>query len=201
MTNAHHASGIIAPEIRPGNTYGNAVVESGATAQFGNRYTNLHIHIENNSSRSFRIENLTASAAVGVIKEASDKLIKIISSIINISEPASILTELQFELNSTSIIIAGLETFLRCTNQVALARAALIPVQDVISVMTQLVLVYSELQLIVQRWQGPQHSVRTILRKSWMTDAAAVTKLQNRLQRHKLSLSLTLQIITWYAHI
>lgn len=177
-------------ESSHGNTYGNTVVEIGAAAQFGDRYTNLHIHIGDHSQSS-EPEALTASTTIELIKEASEKLVHTISTIAGVPGARQHLTELQIELNSTSIVFSGLENFLRCTNSITPARAALIPVQDLVSIITQLALVCSELQVMLKQWREPQGTA----------EEAAVTKLQDRLQRHKLSLSLILQIIAWYEHL
>lgn len=200
-SNACRTPDIVAPDPSRGHTYGNTILESGAAAQFGDRYTNLHIHVTNNHSRSSRPDPLTASAAVRGIIVANEQLVKIISDVISIANASQILTDLQTELNSINIIVSGLENFLQRTNTVAPTRAALIPVQDVISIMTQLVLVYSELQVVVQQWQGTHQSILSRFSTPWRANAAAITRLLNQLQRHKLSLSLVLQIISWYVPI
>lgn len=200
-SNIYRAPGISAPDPPRGHIYGDTILESGATAQFGDRYTNLHIHVVNNHTRSSGPEPLTAGAAVRGIIVANDQLVKIISSVVRIASTSHILTDLQAELNSITIIVSGLENFLQRTNVVAPARAALIPVQDVISVMTQLVLVYSELKVVVQQWQGTQQSFLSKFGTSWRANAAVITRLLHQLQRHKLSLSLVLQIISWYEPI
>lgn len=198
---AHCTPRTIAPDPSRGHTYGNTILESGASAQLGDRITNLHINVANGYSRSSRPEPLTATAAVRGIIVANAQLVKIISSVISITSASPVLSDLQTELNSVNIIVSGLENFLLRTTAVTPARAALIPVQDVISVMTQLVLVYSELQVVIQQWQGTQQSILSKFSSSWRANATAITRLLNQLQRHKLSLSLILQIISWYEAI
>lgn len=100
------------------------------------------------------------------------------------------------EIGHIKIVFTAFQSFLDRTFKVSGARAALIQLDDIVVILTQTVLVFSELQTLVaplssrgrlsgwQRWNWPRHE-------------AAALRLVNQLQRHKASLSLLLQIIQW----
>jgi hypothetical protein len=103
------------------------------------------------------------------------------------------------EVNHIKIVFTALQKFLDRSRRFAPQRAALIQLDDVVVILTQTVLVFSELETLVlpisvqgrlSQWQ----------RLTWAWQQPAALRLVNQLQRHKASLSLILQIIQWSGH-
>jgi hypothetical protein len=112
--------------------------------------------------------------------------------------PESISTVL-VEVNHIRIVFTALQKFLDKTSCLAPQRAALIQVDDVIVILTQTVLVFSELETLVQQYSEQDIAGRLPAwrRVTWAWQQPAVSRLVNQLHRHKTSLSLMLQIIQW----
>lgn len=226
-SNADHVPDIAAPSPSGGHTYGSTVVGGEARVQFGDIYTNLHIHLGGEHGQTSDPAPLTASAAVEGVRGANIRLVKIIRDVESYAKKSSpkypenlqILKELKTELICIDVIFSGLTRFLRRTAAIPSGRTTLVPVQDVITVMTQLVLVYSEINTIVPQWQiseqfGQVGLLESIQRRpsrerssrrrrdaSGNDNMLATKRLLKQLQRHKLTLSLVLQIITWYGRL
>lgn len=109
------------------------------------------------------------------------------------------LKDIQFEVKSLNIIISGLEMFVERTSSISPTRAALIPVQDVVTIVTETVLVYNDLEGAVRSWSSESNFIARRRSALGRGDASAARRVVNQLQRHKTSLSLILQIIQWWA--
>jgi hypothetical protein len=109
--------------------------------------------------------------------------------------PSSMLSILT-EVNHIKIVFTAFQGFLNRTNRISGLRAALIQLDDVVVILTQTVLVLSELQTVI----APLSSTGRLSswqRLNWSRHEAAARRLLSQLQRHKTSLSLLLQIIQW----
>lgn len=172
------------------HTFDNTTLQDQATAHFGDSYTNYHIYTAADRSTSSRQDLLSVNTSVLGIFIASTQIIELIS---RASDAPRNFKDIQVELLNLKLIMSGLQPFLNRTNTVVAARTSLVPIQDVIAVITQLVLVFSELDGVVQRCTSNNFILLT--RRS---NIAAAGRLLDQLQRHKLSLSLILRIIQWY---
>jgi hypothetical protein len=142
------------------------------------------------------MDPLSMSASMAGLLAAGAQVISFINRIRDLPQN---LKDIQAEVTNLSIIIAGLQKFVERTSNVRPSRAALIPVQDVVTVVTQIVLVYGELEGVVKSWSSDRNlrsRTKNILGRG---DAAAALRLVNQLQKHKTSLGLVLQIIQWLA--
>lgn len=137
------------------------------------------------------MSRLTIRASVTAILEASAKIDNFLEYTDNAPQH---LKDLRSEIASVRVILSGLQRFVELSANIAPQRAALIPIQDVVTIMTQLVIVFSELETAVGDW-----TQRASSWFSWFlpTNSIATARLLNQLQRHKTSLSLVLQIIQW----
>jgi len=178
-----------------GHTYGNTVLQDQATAHFGDTNIIYNIQTGNDSSESTRSQPLTVSKSVAGLLAASAQAIEIIT---NSSNTTPSVREIQLELTGLRIIISGLNAFIDRTSSISVARAALVPVQDVITVLTQLVLVFAELENVLERLSADtSRGLSMFSLRARRNDNAVATRLLNQLLRHKMSLSLILQIIQW----
>ena len=120
-----------------------------------------------------------------------------ISVINRIRDAPQSLKSIKSEVSSLNIIISGLQKFVEKTASIDHSRAALIPIQDVVTVVTETVLVYDQLGSALKSWSGDKNLKARAKNALGRGDAAAAIRLLNQLQRHKISLSLVLQIIQW----
>ena len=134
---------------------------------------------------------LTIRESVFAILDASAKIDSLIGDRDNVPQH---LKDLKSEIGSIRIILTGLQRFVELSANVAPQRASLIPVQEIVAIVTQLVLVYSELRTAVG--EGTQRA-SSWFSWFWNTNSIATARLLNQLQRHKSSLSLVLQILQW----
>lgn len=171
------------PEGLRGHTFGNTVLRDHTTAHFGDNYATYHIHTGTD-------QQLTVAQSIAGLRVASAQAIEIIT---NSGNTTPSVREIQQELTNLRIIITGLDRFV---NQNAQARTALVPVQDVITVLTQLVLVFAELENILARLSAfPRPVLGSFRPFGRRNDNAAAARLLNQLIRHNVSLALILQII------
>jgi hypothetical protein len=131
------------------------------------------------------------------------------------------LKEVAAEIGHIKMVVAALERFVDRSQQLDGSRAALIQLEDVVTVLTQTVLVFSELETAItastvthprndNEWI-PSPSIRSSpegtpfvgitsrLTTMWSRrrQSAIVSRLMRQLQRQKMSLSLLLTIIQW----
>lgn len=137
---------------------------------------------------------LSVGASVVGLIAAGGRLIDIIHRMTHASET---LKEIQAELTTLRPVLSGLESFIEQTQSISSTRTILIPVQDVIAIFTQIVLVHTELEAFVQtRSNGISLGDRT--RDALQRGDTGASRLLSQLQRHKMNLSILLQIIQWY---
>ena len=183
-----------------GHRYGDITLRDRASAHIGDAYTNYHIfgdsytnyHISHDSqpARSTEIPPLSISACIAGIQTASAHITGLIDRIL---APSETLEAIKWEVLSLGIILKGLQRFVERTSEVLEGRTVLIGLEDVVALMSQLVLVYSDLKFISTSWSGPS-------RAPLLRGPSSITKTKrvlSQLQRYKLSLSLVLQIVQW----
>lgn len=140
------------------------------------------------------MDPLSVSASVVALLAAGSQVVSLIN---NFRDAPRNLKDIQIEVESLNIIIAGLQRFVEKTASINPNRAALIPVQDVITIVTQTVLVYGELEGVIKSWSGSRNLKSRTKNAVGRGNAGAALRLVNQLQRHKSSLTLVLQIIQW----
>ncbi|KAL8786120.1 MAG: hypothetical protein Q9213_002986 [Squamulea squamosa] len=141
------------------------------------------------------MDPLSVAASITTILTAAVQVSNILAQFRN--APASV-TAILTEMEHIKIVFRALHGFIDHTRTVNRQRAALIRIEDVTVLLTQTVLVFSELQTLIEPLSatasnGQRFGVRR--RFSWSRQEAGVNRLVNQLQRHKTSLSLLLQII------
>jgi hypothetical protein len=139
------------------------------------------------------MEALSVVASItGILTAAA----KVSSLLMQIQDAPTSISGIVTEVDHIKIVFTAFQKFVDRTVRISGARAALIQLDDIVVILTQTVLVFSELQTLVAplssggRLSGWQ-------RLNWSRHEAAALRLVNQLQRHKTSLSLLLQIIQW----
>lgn len=122
---------------------------------------------------------------------------KVASILTQIEGASSTISALLTEINHVKVIFTSLQNFLDRTRRINSARAALIQIEGVVTILTQTVLIFSELETVVNPLAS-QGTPSAWQRLTWASKETAALRLVNQLQRHKASLSLILQIIQWY---
>ncbi|KAK5658293.1 hypothetical protein OQA88_2268 [Cercophora sp. LCS_1] len=141
------------------------------------------------------MDPLSVTASVAGILAAAAKVTSLIGQVKDAPESVSaILTE----VTHIQIVVGALQSFVNRSRRLDAERAALIQVENVVTVLTQTVLVFSELGTLVTSVsalasQGRLSRLRSRATRTWHHSAAL--RLVGQLQQHKTSLSLLLQIM------
>ena len=131
-----------------------------------------------------------AAGAVGLLTAATQislllmKLIK--ESRCAPNQARTVLTE----VNDTANILSQLQFFLLGVDTSDKSRASLIQVEQVVVTLTGCVLTFSELEVLLNELKSG--SMNMVDRFKWAKKASAINRVVQRLQIHKLSLSLML---------
>jgi len=146
------------------------------------------------------MDSLSVPASITGIITAAAQLSTILGLIKDAPGVLSILTE----VDHIKLVFRALQNFLNGASAptVTWGRAALIQLEDLVVVLTQTVLVFSELEALIYPYLKPLPNRPPI---SYLEGLAPTTKfldlgfepLVSKLQSHKKSLSLLLKIIQW----
>ncbi len=139
------------------------------------------------------MDPLSITVSIVAILTAAAKVSSILGLVKDAPESMSAIL---IEVDHIKIVFTALRKFLDRTHRFAPQRAALIQLDDVVVVLTQTVLVFSELETLV-RPLSAQGSLSPWWRLNWARHQPTASRLVNQLQRHKVTLSLILQIIQW----
>jgi hypothetical protein len=140
------------------------------------------------------MDPLSIAASITGILTAAAQVVSILSQIRD--APAAI-SSIVTEIQHIEIVFRALQRLIDRAALVTRQRAAMIPLEDVTVILTQTVLVFSELETVVNPLSlgGKQSVLRR--RLGFSRKETGINRLVNQLQRHKTSLSLLLQIIQW----
>jgi hypothetical protein len=136
------------------------------------------------------MDPLNVTSSITGIIAAATQVSNLLGQIID--APASITAV----LTEVDHIFLALQKSLDKATRLSGGRAALIQLEDVVVVLTQTVLVFSELELLVSPISNGKKT-SYLVRFTWARIQDGVMRLVNQLQRHKTSLTLLLQIIQW----
>lgn len=140
------------------------------------------------------MDPLSVAASIITILTTAAQVHNLLSQIRN--APASA-TALLTEIDHITIVFRALQRFIDHATTVTRHRAALIHIEAVTVVLTQTVLVFSELQTLITPLSANCQRSGVAFRIDWLRQETEVNRLVNQLQGHKTSLSLLLQIIQW----
>ncbi|KAG8527895.1 uncharacterized protein KY384_006811 [Bacidia gigantensis] len=134
-----------------------------------------------------------AAGVVGILTTAaqiSSVLIKFTKATKNAPQEAAILVQ---EVSDINTILATLQVFLLGDHAADRSRTSLLKVDQVVKVLSSCVLTFSELEILMDELKVENSDVLDRMR--WARKEMAITKLVQRLQNHKTSLSLILTIL------
>jgi hypothetical protein len=100
------------------------------------------------------------------------------------------------EVNGITMVLKQLQKYIDGTSQASVQRLSLIHVEHVTATLTECVMTYSELDALLKALHVDQ-GLNAWDRALWLLKRENIEKLVGRLQNHKSTLGLMLQIIQW----
>lgn len=145
------------------------------------------------------MDPLSVTASIVGILAAAGKLTELLHGIISTAKDApQVVTALLCETRDVQAALSSLQSLLVDLSASPPRRTALIQIDQLIVTLTESVLTFSELEAIITplaALTAPKFTIRTRLR--WTRAEGNCTKIVERLQRHKASISLMLNILQW----
>ena len=146
------------------------------------------------------MEPLSVTASVAGILKAAVEVVKLINTVKGAPDSAR---SIMVEVTHIKIVVSALQKFIDRRTRLDAQRAALIQLEDVVAILTQTVLVFSELEVIMKSLSSRGGAGLSSLRGRvvWTWQQTAALRLTSQLQQHKTSLSLVLQIMQWSVNL
>src|SRR2546423_7396138 len=140
------------------------------------------------------MDPLSAAASIVGILAAAGKVIEILGPVVAALKDASkSATTTYSEVNNSRIILSALQTLLNNLNTASRKRTALIPIDQLVAVLTDGVILFSELEALVLPLGTSSGHVRS--RIQWARREGTFASLISRLQSFKSSITLMLNIL------
>ena len=136
-----------------------------------------------------------AAGVIGIVTAAaqiSSLLVKFTAKVKNAPQQASVLLT---EVSDTSRLLAQLQPFLLGFETPDQSRTCLLQVESVTTVLTGCVATFSELQEVLDNLELEDMLLSDRLK--WSRKKSTIGALLTRLQTHKASLSLMLNVLNW----
>ena len=140
------------------------------------------------------MDPLSIAASITGILAAAAQVSSLLSQI---REATASVAAVLSEIEHIKIVFRALQSFVDRTRTVTRYRATLIQIEDFTVILTQTVIVFSELETLITPLSASSGRSSIRRRLNWSRQEAGVNRLVNQLQRHKTSLSLLLQVIQW----
>lgn len=134
-----------------------------------------------------------AAGVLGIITAAaqiSSLLTKFTKNIKDAPEQAHVILT---DVTDTSRILSHLQVFVLDTGSVSQSKTCLLHIESVVAIVTGCVATFSELQRLLESLRPDGMTV--LDRLKWTRDETSISALGSRLQTHKASLSLMLDVL------
>jgi hypothetical protein len=150
------------------------------------------------------MDPLSITAAVVGLLAAAGQVATVLSNIkASVSDAPNSIEQTLSHVKELQACFAAVHKFIVGTSPATLAsqrRLSMIEVDQLVATLTESVLTFSELELLITPFETlPQASIRKRIKWAWTEDV--VSSIVLRLDRHKSSLSLMLNIVQWYGFI
>lgn len=146
-------------------------------------------------------ELLGIAASIAGLLAAAGSVAKVLSPYIAAArDTPKIAAEVTGEVEATSIILSALQRLADSMASVPAQRAALVHVDQLVTVLTNGVLIFSDLEASINWLTLTDPSIRRLALRSrlqWAKKETELSGLLARLQGFKLSISLILTILQW----
>jgi hypothetical protein len=145
------------------------------------------------------MDPLSVTAGIIGILAAAGKVGELLHGTIStVKDAPRVLVALACEVQEVQAALSSLQSLLANLSSAPPHRAALIQLDQLIVTLTEAVLTFSELETTIAPFsvaQGAKLPLKSRLK--WTRAESNCTKLVERLQRHKASISLMLNILQW----
>ena len=146
------------------------------------------------------MDPLSVTASIVGILAAAGKISELLHTVvISAKEAPQIVTALMFEVDDVRSAFASLQSLLVDLSSAPPRRTAMVQVDRLIVTLTETVLTFSELETVVTPLvvsKGQKYPLRTRLK--WTRVEQNCERMVAKLQRHKSSVSLMLNVLQWY---
>tara|TARA_R110002003_G_scaffold132_4_gene12389 strand:+ start:269 stop:1918 length:1650 start_codon:yes stop_codon:yes gene_type:complete len=140
-----------------------------------------------------------AAAIIGIIA-AAGKVLEVVSPMVSSFQNVdSLVATVHTETNQIRIILPGLKAMLDDLESMTSRRKAMIKVDQLLTTLTDGVLLFDELEFLVRNLSA--HHSNVIHRAKWLRKEKALSSLILRLQSFKSSIGVMLHIVQWYADV
>jgi hypothetical protein len=146
------------------------------------------------------MDPLSVIASVVGLLTAAKTVTSILSTIkSSISDTPHLIDSILSEVKEVEISLSAVHRFLLDIRKAPTQRRAMIQLDHLVATLTESVLTFSELEALVKPFAtGPKTSILERIKWAWKEDA--VSGIVQRLERHKSSFSLMLNIAQWYVY-
>jgi hypothetical protein len=138
-----------------------------------------------------------AASVTGILATAAHATTILTSFIKNTRSAPKLAHRVLTEVSSFAAVLSQLQAFVLGSASVARERGTLILVEQVLVVLTECVIAFSELDEVLQTLKT-QQQMELWDRMKWAINESKITGIMGRLQGNKTSLTLMLTILQWY---
>ena len=139
-----------------------------------------------------------AASVVGLLGAAHKITTTLHSLVFKVRDAPSLARTVVTEVSDISAALGQLQAYVLGTANANPARSNLILLQQVVATLTGCVTTYSELEAAIDGL-GINAEMAVFDRAVWSIQEPRITAIVQRLQNHKISLTLMLAILQWYA--
>lgn len=147
------------------------------------------------------MDPLSVTASVVGLLAAAGQVASVLSKIKStVSDAPSSIAQTLIHVNELQVCFSAVHKFLVRMSAAPRRRLSMIGVDQLIAILTESVLTFSKLEVLITPFSTcPQASMRDRMKWTWKEDVVSLITL--RLDRHKSSLSLMLNIVQWYVFV
>ena len=136
-----------------------------------------------------------AAGVIGIVTAAAQISSLLVKFTVNVKDAPKQASVVLTEVNDTSSILAQLQSFLLGLETPDKSKTCLLQVESVIAILTGCVATFSELQEVLDSLEIEK--MQRGDRLKWSRKESTIAPLLARLQTHKASLSLMLNLLNW----
>lgn len=143
------------------------------------------------------MDPLSITASVAGLYVAAVQVSSLLQIFItNVQEAPESARRILTEAENTAVVLEQLQKYVLGAQVAPTSQASFISLEQIVVVLTDCVLIFSELERILEIFNNDQ-PIRIIDRFRWVQKEPGILKLLTRLQSSKVSLNLMLATLTW----
>jgi hypothetical protein len=138
-----------------------------------------------------------ATSLVGLLGSAGRVVVLLLAVKKSIGEAPQMMNQMVSQVRELEICLSAVQSFLLGINSAPGRRISMIRVEQLVAILTEAVLTFSELEALVTSIAKDKGRLPITSRLTTLWKEDVVTSIMLRLERHKSSLSLMLNIAQW----